>query len=96
VRVRTLAGEPDRNDAIIMIPLANKWGTYEQRVERAVRWLWSRGIYPGPAAVSMRLRGYAQRSINGKETKVRNRLMRELGIQRQRKDTRFAREVDGE
>lgn len=72
-------------DALILIPKDTAGGTYKARVERAVRWLWSRGIYPGPAAVSLRLHGHATRSINGRETSIRNRLMVELRIRRQRR-----------
>lgn len=74
-------------DVLIYIPRDTAGGKREDRVERAVRWLWSRGLYPGPSAVSLRLHGRATRTINGVETKVRNRLMQELGIPRQRKWT---------
>lgn len=72
------------SDVRVYIPRDVAGGKREVRVERAVRWLWSHGLYPGPAAVSLRLHGHANRTINGVETKVRNRLMKELGIPRQR------------
>lgn len=80
-------------DIDVYIPIDTAGGTIQQRVERAVRFLWSRGIYPGPAAVCLRLRGNTRpsRTLNGAETKVRNRLLLELGIGRQRRDERFAR-----
>lgn len=78
------AKEHDGSDVVILIPLDKAGGVYYKRIERAVRWLWSRGIYPGPAAVSLRLHGHATRTINGKETAIRNRILFELGIPRQR------------
>jgi len=69
----------------VLIPKDHARGGYRARVERAVRWLWSRGIYPGPSAVSLRLHGYATRTLNGRETWVRNEMMVKLGIRRQRK-----------
>jgi hypothetical protein len=70
------------------IPRDVAGGSLEKRTARAVRWLWSRGIYPGPAAVSLRLHGKtrANRCLNGVETRVRNRMLVELGIGRQRRD----------
>lgn len=77
-----LGTEPD---AVLLIPQDFAGGTYRARIIRAVRWLWSRGIYPSPAAMSLRLHGHATRTINGKETAIRNKMMEELGITRQRK-----------
>jgi hypothetical protein len=71
-------------DVRIFIPRDTAGGTLEERVERAVRWLWSRGLYPGPSAVTMRLHGKARRDLNDRETKVRNRLLEQLKIGRQR------------
>lgn len=77
----------ESDDIVVFIPRDIKGGSYEARIKRAVRWLWSRGIYPGPTAVSLRLHGHTRpsRSLNGKETKIRNELLLELGISRQRK-----------
>lgn len=76
-------------DALVLVPRdRRRTGTRLQRIERAVRWLWSRGIYPGPAALTLRLHGRARRDLNGIETKVRNRLLVELGIGRQRRAAR--------
>lgn len=73
-------------DALILIPKDRAGGSYPQRVRRAVRWLWSRGIYPGPDAVSLRMHGHTRssHSLNGRETTIRNNMMVELGITRQR------------
>lgn len=78
-------------DADVAIPVDVGGGSLSKRTERAVRWLWSRGIYPGPAAVSLRLHGHVRpsRTLNGVETKVRNRILGELGVGRQRRDPRF-------
>lgn len=75
---------PVGKEPVIFIPAAPPGGSRRLRVEAAVRWLWSRGIYPGPAAMSLRLHGRATRTINGFETSVRNRMMKVLGISRQR------------
>jgi len=82
MNTRTLPSQ--LSDVIIYIPRDMAGGRREARIERAVRWLWSRGIYPGPSAVSLRLHGHANRTIDGFETIVRNRLMKELKIPRQR------------
>jgi hypothetical protein len=75
-----------QDELLVLIPHAphRRGEKRVRRIERAVRWLWSRGIYPGPAALSLRLHGRATRSINGVETSVRNRMLEELGIRRQR------------
>lgn len=72
-------------EPVLQIPRDVAGGEREQRVARAVRWLWSRGIYPGPSAVTLRLHGRARRDLNGVEARVRNRLLGELGIGRQRR-----------
>lgn len=77
----------DDPDVSVRIPQdPNQRGKVWQRVERAVRYLWSRGIYPSPTAVQMRLRGSLRRtaSLNGIETTTRNRMLKELGIGRQK------------
>lgn len=74
----------------ILIPLdKNRSGGCAGRAARATRWLWSRGIYPSPSAVNMRMRGWTRDCLNGVETKARNAVMAELGISRQRHDDRF-------
>lgn len=62
-------------------------GTLAQRTERATRWLWNRGIYPGVAALTLRLHGHTRQCLNGVECKARRTVMQELGIplQRQRR-----------
>jgi hypothetical protein len=82
------------NDAEIFIPRDGAPGTREQRIRRAVRWLWSRGIYPGPAALSLRLHGHTRgsRTLNGVETKLRNEMLESMNIGRQRAPCREARE----
>lgn len=79
------------DDVTVTIPVmsTSRRDSYLVRVERAVRWLWSRGIYPSPAAVGLRLYGRASRSLSGEVTAVRNRVMEELGIPPQRIDKRF-------
>jgi hypothetical protein len=84
-RLRTLPEGTGGDDLVVFIPQDKRGGSRVKRIERAVRWLWSRGIYPGPAAVSLRLHGHATRTINGVETMARNRLLIELGISRQRR-----------
>lgn len=81
-------------DVLILVPRAANRGTREQRVWAACRWLWSRGIYPSPAAVSLRLHGRATRSINGFETRIRNRFLAEEGIPRQRSVPGWIRRID--
>lgn len=73
-------------DVRIWIAKDTKGGSYEARVRRAVRFLWSRGIYPGPAAMGVRLHGHSLSSLNGRETRWRNLEMRRLRIPRQRRD----------
>jgi len=74
----------------ICIPLdPNRTGTVAQRAGRATRWLWSRGIYPSPSAVNMRMRGQPRDCLNGIETTARNEVVDQLGITRQRNDKRF-------
>ena len=80
-------------EPVICIPRDMAGGYRVQRARRAVLWLWSRGIYPGPAAIGMRLYGHISRSLSGVETAVRNQVMRELKIPRQRRDDRFLGEV---
>lgn len=71
----------------ILIPLdKNRSGGVAARAERATRWLWSCGIYPSPSAVNMRMRGKTRDCLNGIETKARNKVMKDLGITRQRRD----------
>lgn len=70
----------------ILVPMdRNRRGGVAKRAERATRWLWSRGIYPCPSAVNMRMRGRVRDCLNGIETAARNRVMAELGIGRQRR-----------
>lgn len=74
----------------ILIPLdPNRSGGVAARAKRATRWLWSRGVYPSPSAVNMRMRGWTRDCLNGIETKARNAVMAELKITRQRNDKRF-------
>lgn len=70
---------------MIWIPIdpSNKGGV-AARVERATRWLWSRGVFPSPSAVNVRMRGRTRDCLNGIETKARNGVMKDLGIPRQR------------
>lgn len=69
------------NDAVILIPVDHGRSCKRvDRVFRACRWLWSRGIYPSPAALSLRLRGRATRTLNGFETKLRNAFLERHGI----------------
>lgn len=68
----------------ILIPLDLAGGSVEERTKRATRWLWSKGIYPSPSAVNMRMRGFTRDCLNGVETKVRNEVAKELGIPYQR------------
>ena len=74
------------SDVRVEIPRDVAGGTRQQRIQRAVRWLWSRGIYPGPAAMGLRLYGHRVRDLGGLETKVRNETLLLLGISRQRRD----------
>lgn len=85
-----LGGMPGRREPLIGIPLdPNRGGDLARRAERAARWLWSRGIYPSPSAVSMRMRGRTRDCLNDVETKARNAVLAELGVPYQRKDRRF-------
>lgn len=86
MRARAISGE---REPIILIPCDRKRGTIERRVERAVRWLWSRGIYPSPTAVSLRLHGHPARNINGKESSARIVVMDELNIEPQRRNVGY-------
>jgi len=81
----------------IYIPLdRNRAGGVARRAARATRWLWSKGVYPSPSAVNMRMRGETRDCLNGIETKARNAVMLELGIQRQRRGCRAVeRYVEG-
>jgi hypothetical protein len=71
----------------IGIPRArpDRRASYEQRVKRAVRWLWSKGLYPGVWAVGMRVHGTARRDLNDRECRWRREVMLELGIPLQRR-----------
>lgn len=70
----------------IAIPVdPNRSGGVAARAERATRWCWSRGIYPSPSAVNMRMRGWTRDCLNGIETTARNKVMQELQITRQRR-----------
>ena len=81
---------PFSRQPMILVPLdPNRSGTVAQRTYRATRWLWSRGVYPSPSAVNCRMRGETRDCLNGIETKVRNMVMNEIGISRQRRDQRF-------
>lgn len=83
-------GRDQRDRPLIFIPLdRNRSGSCADRAARATHWLWSRGIYPSPSAVNMRMRGATRDCLNGVETTARNAVMAELGIQRQRRDRRF-------
>lgn len=67
---------PGASDARILIPTATRRSeTRRERVLRACRWCWSRGIFPSPAALSLRLRGRSTRTLNGFETRVRNEFL---------------------
>lgn len=69
------------SDVEIWIPVAaRRRESRRERVLRACRWCWSRGIFPSPAALSLRLRGRATRCLNGFETKVRNEWLDEKKI----------------
>jgi hypothetical protein len=57
--------------------------TVAVRAYYATRWLWSRGIYPGVAAVSLRMHGHV-RDLNDRETDGRRKAMQQLGIPFQR------------
>lgn len=93
-RSRSIHPSSDHRLAV-MIPLdRNRGGGVAARAQRATRWLWSRGIYPSPSAVCMRMRGWVRDNLNGVETKSRNEVMAELKITRQRRDNRFRAEVD--
>ena len=71
-------------DVEIHIPQDTAGGARTVRIKRAVRWLWSRGVYPGPAAMGLRLHGRVRRDLNGVETKVRNEMLLIMNISRQR------------
>lgn len=77
-------GKAKGREPHIYIPQDHNRGSLRKRTIRATRWLWSRGIYPGPSAVTMRLHGRSRRDLNGVETKARNETMIALGITRQR------------
>lgn len=73
-------------DAVIYIPRdRNRTGDVFARATRACRWLWSRGIYPGPAAVSTRMHGRGRRDLNDRETRARTATMARLRIPLQRR-----------
>lgn len=68
-------------DALILIPrAARRSESRRERILRACRWCWSRGIFPSPAALSLRLRGRSTRTLNGFETRVRNEWLDEKKI----------------
>ena len=70
----------------VFVPLdPNRTGTVARRAERATRYLWSRGIYPTPSAVNLRMRGRTRDCLNGIETKARNAVLEELKIPMLRK-----------
>lgn len=75
----------DDGEILVRIPRDTGGGSRAERADRAVRFLWSRGIYPGPAAMGLRLYGHPVRSLSGLETSVRNGVMVELRIPRQRR-----------
>lgn len=94
-RSRSIRPALDGHPAVL-IPLdRNRFGGVASRVKRATRWLWSRGIYPSPSAVNVRMRGWTRDCLNGIETKARNSVMAELKITRQRTDKRIAAMEDG-
>lgn len=59
--------------------------TAKLRFKRAVRRLWSRGIYPGPTALNRELHGHSSNNLGGCQPRWRRDVMRELGIPLQRK-----------
>lgn len=74
----------------IEIPLdPNRNGSVAQRTRRATLYLLSRGVYPTPSAVNMRMRGETRDCLNGIETKVRNAVLLERGIGRTRRISRL-------
>lgn len=52
----------------------------EERFKNCVKSLWDRGIYPGPTAINIELRESQSNHLNGRETKWRREVMKELGI----------------
>jgi hypothetical protein len=52
----------------------------EERFKNIVRSLHERGIYPGPTAINIELRGHKSNHINGRETKWRREVMEELKL----------------
>lgn len=72
------------DDITVFIPKDNVPGKREERIRRAVKFLWSRGIYPGPAAMCLRLHGKIRRDLNSVEAKIRNEMLTLIKIPRQR------------
>lgn len=56
----------------------------EEKFKQTVRDLHKEGIYPGPTILNERLHGHRSNSINGRETRWRREIMKELGIKMQR------------
>lgn len=73
-------------DALILIPVdSNRTGGVARRCRRATIWLLSRGIYPSPSAVNMRMRGEVRDCLNGVETRERNAVLAERGVPKMRR-----------
>jgi hypothetical protein len=64
--------------------------TYKERVEAAVRSLWSRGLYPSPTAVNRAIGRTPSSNLGGQGPKFRRDEMCRIGIPFQRKNTLLA------
>lgn len=88
---------PGGADVRIEIPIdPNRKGDLAERTRRATLWLISRGVYPTPSAVNMRMRGRTRDCLNGVETKARNAVLLERGLGRMRRLSRTYALILGE
>jgi len=58
--------------------------TAEEKFKKVLRTLHSKGIYPAPTMLNMMIHGHNSDNINGRESKWRKEMFKELGIQFQR------------
>jgi hypothetical protein len=58
--------------------------TAEEKFKQVIRMLHKKGVYPAPTMLNMMIHGHNSDNINGRETKWRREMMKELGIPLQR------------
>ena len=52
----------------------------EKRFKKVVRELHKEGVYPGPTVINLIVHGHKARNLDGRETRWRREMFKELGI----------------